>query len=242
MSSVVSPDGTHLAAAVTDGGMALAIVDLAGWKVQQLVGNNAAANLRISGNDVGQEGPTYSPDGSQLWLSQADGYRRFTVNPDGSLANPTFVAIPADGPKRALVAQAVFSADGSTVYSAVNGQNRVVAIDATTGTIKQSRPVGNAPRDWSRSAPACTSATRAAAAPPGVVPAAQQPVATQWETWKAQQRLTGPTAKADSANPAQMNHFTWYQSHDWKQPYPGEDHIVSPANVPGAFIPPAETD
>src|SRR5215468_7083306 len=38
MSSSVSPDGTHLAASVTDGGMALVIVDLKSWKVQQLVG------------------------------------------------------------------------------------------------------------------------------------------------------------------------------------------------------------
>jgi YVTN family beta-propeller protein len=127
--------------------MALAIVDLKNWKVQQLVGNNAAANLRISGNDVGQEGPTYSPDGSQLWLGQADGYRKFTVNPDGTLANPTFIRIPQDGPKRALVSEAVFSPDGSTVYSAVNGQNRVVAINAATGAIQQSWAVGNAPRD-----------------------------------------------------------------------------------------------
>jgi YVTN family beta-propeller protein len=147
MSSSVSPDGTHVAASVTDGGMALAIVDLKNWKVQQLVGNNAAANLRISGNDVGQEGPTYSPDGSQLWLGQADGYRKFTVNPDGTLANPTFVTIAAQGSKRALVGEAVFSPDGSTVYSAVNGQNRVVAIDAATGAIQQSWAVGNAPRD-----------------------------------------------------------------------------------------------
>ena len=41
----------------------------------------------------------------------------------------------------------MFSPDGSTVYSAVNGQNRVVAIDAATGAIKQSWAVGNAPRD-----------------------------------------------------------------------------------------------
>ncbi|BCY08685.1 bifunctional YncE family protein/alkaline phosphatase family protein [Actinoplanes sp. L3-i22] len=147
MSSVVSPDGTHLAAAVADGGMALAIVDLKSWKVQQLIGNNAAADLRISGNDVGQEGPVYSPDGTQLWLGQADGYRRFTVNPDGTLAAPVFVAIPADSGKRALAAQAVFSPDGATVYGAVNGQNRVVAIDAATGTVRQSWPVGIAPRD-----------------------------------------------------------------------------------------------
>ncbi|HWJ07779.1 MAG TPA: phosphoesterase, partial [Nocardioides sp.] len=147
MSSAVSPDGTHLAASITDGGMALAIMDLKTWKVQQLVGNNAAANLRISGNDVGQEGPTYSPDGSRLWLGQADGYRTFTVNPDGTLANPAFIRIPQDGPRRALASEAVFSPDGATVYSAVNGQNRVVAIDTATGAIQQSWAVGNAPRD-----------------------------------------------------------------------------------------------
>ncbi|MEU0069863.1 bifunctional YncE family protein/alkaline phosphatase family protein [Streptomyces sp. NPDC006332] len=147
MSSSVSPDGTHLAASVTDGGSALSIVDLKTWKVQQLVGTAASSTPRISGNDVGQEGPTYSPDGSQLWLGQTDGYTRFTVNPDGSVANPTSVKIPADGTKHALVGEAVFSADGSTVYSAVNGQNRVVAIDAASGTIKQSWAVGNAPRD-----------------------------------------------------------------------------------------------
>ncbi|NUP42408.1 MAG: phosphoesterase [Streptomyces sp.] len=146
MSSTVSPDGGHLAASITDGGMALAIVDLKANKVQQLIGNSASANLRIKGNDVGQEGPTYSPDGKQLWLGQTDGYTRFTVNDDGTLADPVAVPIPADGSKHALVGAAVFSADGSTVYSAVNGQNRVVAIDAATGTVKQSWPVGNAPR------------------------------------------------------------------------------------------------
>ncbi|TDO58917.1 phosphoesterase family protein [Kribbella sp. VKM Ac-2571] len=147
MSSTVSPDGSHLAASVTDGGMALAIIDLKNWKVQQYIGNNAAADLKIPGNDVGQEGPTYSPDGKQLWLGQADGYRRFTVNPDGSLAAPTFVALAKDGAKRALASEAVFSADSSTVYSAVNGQNKVVAIDTATGAIKQTWAVGNAPRD-----------------------------------------------------------------------------------------------
>ncbi|WP_189934193.1 alkaline phosphatase family protein [Streptomyces sulfonofaciens] len=147
MSSTISPDGTHLAASVTDGGAALSIVDLKNWKVQQLVGNSASSTPRISGNDVGQEGPTYSPDGSQLWLGQTDGYTRFTVNPDGSVANPTSIKIPADGPKHALVGEPVFSADGSTVYSAVNGQNRVVALDAATGAVQRSWAVGNAPRD-----------------------------------------------------------------------------------------------
>lgn len=147
MSSSVSPDGTHLAASVTDGGSALSIVDLKNWKVQQLVSSATSSVPRISGNSVGQEGPTYSPDGSQLWLGQTDGYTRFTVNPDGSVTAPVFVPVAADGPRHALVGAAVFSSDGSTVYSAVNGQNRVVAIDAATGTVRQSWNVGNAPRD-----------------------------------------------------------------------------------------------
>ncbi|HEY0534822.1 MAG TPA: alkaline phosphatase family protein [Actinoplanes sp.] len=147
VSSQVSPDGTHLAAAVADGGVALDIVNLKDYKVQQVIGNNAAADLRISGNDIGQEGPSYSPDGKQLWLGQTDGYRRFDVNADGSLANPTFITIPADGPKHALVGAAVFTPDGKTAFAAVNGQNRVVAIDTATGTITQSWTTGNAPRD-----------------------------------------------------------------------------------------------
>ncbi|MEU4891208.1 alkaline phosphatase family protein [Streptomyces sp. NPDC044780] len=146
MSSTVSPDGTHMAASVTDGGAALAIVDLKNWKTQALVSNAASSNPRISTNSVGQEGPTYSPDGKQLWLGQPDGYTVFTVNADGGVSSPRTVSIPAQGSKHALVGAAVFSADGKTVYSAVNGQNRVVAIDAATGSIQRSWNVGNAPR------------------------------------------------------------------------------------------------
>ncbi|MEV7203573.1 bifunctional YncE family protein/alkaline phosphatase family protein [Streptomyces griseoluteus] len=150
MSSTVSPDGGHLAAAVTDGDAALVIVDLATGRIEQRVGTNAADDLRIGSGSVGQEGPAYSPDGKQLWLAQADGYTKFTVKADGTLADPVTVGIPADGSKHALVAAAVFSADGSTVYAAVNGQNRVVAIDAATGAVTRSWAVGNAPRGMAR--------------------------------------------------------------------------------------------
>ncbi|MFF7927995.1 bifunctional YncE family protein/alkaline phosphatase family protein [Streptomyces mirabilis] len=146
MSSAVSPDGSHLAASVADGDASLVVMDLKTGQVQQRVGTASTDDLRITSGAVGQEGPTYSPDGSQLWLGQSDGYTKFTVNPDGTLSSPTTISIPADGSKHALVGAAVFSADGSTVYGAVNGQNRVAAIDAATGTIKQSWAVGNAPR------------------------------------------------------------------------------------------------
>ena len=121
MADTISPDGTHLAALTTDGGVALTIVDLKNWTQQQLVGNGAAANLKISGGDVGQQGPTYSPDGKTLWVPRTNGYSVFPVNADGSVGAPTTISIPADGAKHALSAQAVFSADGSTVYADVNG-------------------------------------------------------------------------------------------------------------------------
>src|SRR6185437_2519896 len=146
MGATVSPDGTHVAAAVADGGAAMVIVDLRSYQVQQVVGSSTTANLKISGNDVGQTSPTYSPDGKSLWLGRTDGYTKFTVNADGTLANPVDVSIVANGAEHALSAKVVFSADSSTVYAAVNGQNRVVALDAATGTVKQSWNTGIAPR------------------------------------------------------------------------------------------------
>ena len=138
MSSTVSPDGTHLAATLADGSQAVGIVNLQTWTVQQYISPG--------GGDVGQEGPTYSPDGTQLWVGRNSGYTKFTVNPDGSVSSPVQVPIAAQSGHSALVGAAVFSPDGSTVYSAVNGQNRVVAINAATGAIEQSWNVGTAPR------------------------------------------------------------------------------------------------
>ncbi|MCW2886113.1 MAG: hypothetical protein JWL58_2975, partial [Streptosporangiaceae bacterium] len=77
----------------------------------------------------------------------------------------------------------------------------------------------------------------AAAAPSAKVPAGQQQVAAKWQAWKSQQPFAGPNAKADSANPEQMNHFLWYEAHGWTKPYPGETKIYSPDQVPGAYIP-----
>jgi YVTN family beta-propeller protein len=146
MSSTVSPDGSTLAASVTDGDAALVIMDLTTNQVKQTIGTSAKNGLRISSSSVGQEGPTYSPDGKQLWLGQSDGYTKFTVNADGTLSSPVKVPIPAAGSQHALVGAAVFSTDGKTVYGAVNGENKVVAIDSTTGTINQTWTTGTAPR------------------------------------------------------------------------------------------------
>ena len=80
------------------------------------------------------------------------------------------------------------------------------------------------------------------ARPTGKVPADKQEVAAKWQSWKSNQPFTGPHAKADSANPAQMNHFSWYEAHGWTKPYPGETKVYAPDQVPGAYIPPSDSD
>jgi hypothetical protein len=39
-----------------------------------------------------------------------------------------------------------------------------------------------------------------------------------------------------------MDHFTWYQAHNWTTPYPGEQKILTPAEVPGRYLPSPESD
>jgi hypothetical protein len=72
------------------------------------------------------------------------------------------------------------------------------------------------------------------------VPADEQAVAAQWRTWLAGQHLTGNGAIPDYANPEQMNRYTWYQTHGWTVPYPGDSKIYAPAQVPGGTIPSPE--
>src|SRR6266487_3737378 len=136
MGSTVSPDGRFLAATSADKSVVLQIFDLSSYKPIWTVGTAAAANQKLTDGTVGQEGPTYSPDGKFLWLPEKDGLSRFPVNADGTLGAPTAVSIPvADGhsarvdpsgeyfvwPTRAewpsaLVGQTKYSPDGSTLY------------------------------------------------------------------------------------------------------------------------------
>jgi YVTN family beta-propeller protein len=137
MDSVISPDGTHLAATLADGPYDMVIINLSTMTIQQYV---------RFGKGVGQESPTYSPDGTQLWMGTNTGYANYAVAADGSVSNPVAITLPTVGTELPLVGKAVFSADGSTVYAAVNGQNTVAAINAATGVVQQTWNVGNAPR------------------------------------------------------------------------------------------------
>src|SRR5262249_8635574 len=74
------------------------------------------------------------------------------------------------------------------------------------------------------------------------VPASEQAVANQWGRWASYQHFQGTRATPDYAHPEQMNRYTWYQTHNWKIPYPGDSTIYAPSQVPGAAIPAPEGD
>src|SRR4051794_9229504 len=146
MGSTTSPDGRFLAASSTDRSVALQIFDLSSYKLIWTAGTASSVNQRLSNNTVGQEGPTYSPDGKFLWLPQQDALTRFPVNADGTLGAATSISIPRVNNARALVGQIAYPPDGSTLYAAINGQNTVVSYDPSTGAVKQTWNVGIAPR------------------------------------------------------------------------------------------------
>jgi hypothetical protein len=82
----------------------------------------------------------------------------------------------------------------------------------------------------------------ARAVAPRPVPAKYTSYATVWQAWAAKQHFTGVHARADFANPEQMNRYTWYDAHHWDLPYPGDPRIYLPGEVPGAALPGADTD
>src|SRR5258708_34701404 len=147
MGSTVSPDGRFLAATSADKSVVLQIFDLSTYKLIWTDGTASGVNQTLSDGTVGQEGPTYSPDGKFLWLPEQNGLTRFPVNPDGALGTPTRISLPAATGHSALVGQTKYSPDGSTLYAALNGQNSVVALDPNTGAVEQTWNVGIAPRE-----------------------------------------------------------------------------------------------
>jgi hypothetical protein len=91
-------------------------------------------------------------------------------------------------------------------------------------------------------APAPQNPAAAPAQTVATVPANMQNVAAQWTQWQSKQHLTGPTAQPDYANNQQMNRFTWYQTHNWSTPYPGDSKVLTPDHVPGAYFGSPETN
>ena len=106
------------------------------------------------------DGPFYSPDGKTLWVPQTGDIAKFKVDPaTGKVSHKAIIKLPKahatkapedeakpERPGEALPSGMAFSADGKTVYVALNGANALAVIDTKTDAIEKRIPVGNAPR------------------------------------------------------------------------------------------------
>ena len=150
MGSTVSPDGRFLAATSADKSVVLQIFDLSTYKLIWTVGSAPAVNQKLTDGTVGQEGPTYSPDGKFLWLPEQNGLTRFPVNADGTLGTPTTVADPGGerplrpgGPDEVLARRVDAATRRSTARTPSSRST------PNTGAIKHTWNVGIAPRELS---------------------------------------------------------------------------------------------
>jgi YVTN family beta-propeller protein len=143
--SAISPDGSKVA--VQTGGphgtRNLQILDAATGKVLQTFGA------------AGVAAPVYSPDGTTLYAGKSTASSgsagsgsivKYTVGSDGLVTNPTTPQTIALAKLEFPYGMAI-SADGTKLYSVLNGTNQLAVIDTTTNQVVSRIPVGNTPQD-----------------------------------------------------------------------------------------------
>jgi YVTN family beta-propeller protein len=132
----LSPDG-KTAAALNTGGATTGIVtvfDLVNHKVLQQTGSGS----------ISDGGIIYSPDGKYLWAARPADLQRFTVNPDGTLANPITVALPGANGRKAVPAGLAWAPDGNLLVT-LSANNTLGVVDTGSDTVVRQIPVGNVP-------------------------------------------------------------------------------------------------
>jgi len=90
---------------------------------------------------------------------------------------------------------------------------------------------------------AAADAVNADAVKAAVIPDSEKTTAAHWQKWSEKQHFVGTAhhdAVPDFDNPELMNRWTWYQTHHWTSPYPGDAKIYGPDDVPG--IPAGSSD
>lgn len=164
VSSTLSPDGQYMAALTWNEFTGyLTIFNLKTGKIVQEEGaypNTLDPAAGEPGEEVGADGPLYSPDGKTLWVPQTGDIAKFTVDPEtGMVSEKVIVKLPsaANGPApeysteakhpgEALASGMALSPDASKLYVALNGSNTLGVINTATNEVEKEIPVGNAPR------------------------------------------------------------------------------------------------
>lgn len=157
---VLSPDGKlFVTAGLTH---ELVVLDPATGKALQRVAfpsdrarEQAAVSPEILSPDgkaqLSFTGLTFSPDGLRIYLSNVNGdIKVFKVGRDRKISPlVSFALPPADAPLRReeIPAGLAVSADGKKLYVAGNLSNRLLELDAVTGTVLRQWEVGVAPFD-----------------------------------------------------------------------------------------------
>jgi YVTN family beta-propeller protein len=132
----ISPDGTKVAVQV--GG------DDSGAPHLQILDASSDAVLQTFGGQ-GVAAPVYSPDGTALYAATLNSVLKYTVGSDGLVTDPTdptVISLPGGSFPYGLA----ISSDGSTLYAALNGTNKLGVINTSTDTLTDSIAVGNAPQ------------------------------------------------------------------------------------------------
>ena len=165
VSSTLSPDGQYMAALTWNEFTGyLTIFDLKTGKIVQEEGgypNTLDPAAGEPGEEVGADGPLYSPDGKTLWIP-ADGRHRqvhsrsrnrqglrkgrSSTMPQAANGPAPEYSTAATHPGEAEPSGMALSPDGSKLYVALNGSNMLGVINTATNAVEKEIPVGNAPR------------------------------------------------------------------------------------------------
>src|SRR5690349_3932593 len=99
----------------------------------------------------GFKGIVFSPDGSRVYASSMKGGILVAkVSKDGKLTVAKPIEVPTKRQRHgdsSVPAGLAISADGKTLYAAINLKNTLGIFDVESGEMKQEIPVGNAPYD-----------------------------------------------------------------------------------------------
>jgi YVTN family beta-propeller protein len=133
----IRPDG-KTAAFLNAQGSLLVVLDTASHQVLQTYG--------VSGTSASFAGIAYSPDGTELYASSANGkIARATVGADGTITAAHTIALTGGKNANPYPGGLAPSADGRTLYVALSQDNALGVVDLGAEKLATEIPVGNAP-------------------------------------------------------------------------------------------------